>query len=189
MARGRKRIIFIGAPEHGKSTQLRKLIDSRNEGVIVHNQGQQKAYSDLPVISFEKMKLMKSGKYQVQEPDALEFYQIAYNNFRNGFVVGEDASEYMPPQKIQSIYKLVIGLRHKGIDLALIFHSIAETPPYIIRQANEIILFKTSDNWENVKDRFPEHQQDYCKKIFDQVNKSDFKYTFKRMILQKTGTL
>ena len=189
MARGRKRILFIGAPEHGKSTQLKKLIDNSREGVIVHNQGQQKVYSDLPVISFEQLKKMKSGKYQIQEPDHLEFFKTVYENFRNGFVVGEDSSEYMPPQKIQAIYKLVVGLRHKGIDLALIFHAIAETPPYIIRQANEIILFKTSDNWENVKERFPLHLQDYCEKIFNEVNTSTNKFTFKRMILQKTGTL
>lgn len=189
MGRGRKRIAFIGAPEHGKSTQLRRLADSRNEPVIVHNQGQQKIWSDYPVISFEQMAKMKRGKYQVQEPDPLRFYQIAYDNLRNIFVIGEDASEYLPPQKIQAIYKNVVGLRHKGQDLALILHAIAETPGYIIRQLNEIVLFKTGDNWEHVKDRFPVHQQEMVEEIFNQVNRDPFKYAWKRVILQKTGTL
>ena len=104
-------------------------------------------------------------------------------------MIGEDSSEYFPPQKITAIYKNIVGLRHKGQDLALIFHAIAETPGYIIRQANEIILFKTGDNWEHVKDRFPVHQQEMVKEAFDFVNTHPNKYIWKRIILQKTGTL
>lgn len=189
MSRGRKRILFIGATERGKSSRIREIINERKEPVMIHNQSQQVAYRDFTPISLEQFSLMKSGKYQTHEPDYLKFYKTAFNHFRNGLVIGEDASEYLTQVKNMTLYPLLIGLRHKGIDVILVFHSLAETPRYVIRQANEVILFKTGDTWNDCKDRIPEQHEEIVKKAFDRVNNHPNQYHWERIILMKTGTL
>lgn len=189
MSRGRKIIVICGAREHGKSSRIRELMNGRPaEPVIISDMSRQKAYQDMPEISLDQFTRMKKGRYKVCDPDYHGFYKTAYDHFRGGLVVGEDASEYCGPQRDMKIYPMLIGLRHRGIDLVLVFHSINETPRYIIRQTNDFVLLKTGDNISEVIDRFPEDRQSEVRAAFKRVNQHPDRYYWERITLLKTGT-
>lgn len=188
--RGRKKVIVIGGTERGKSTQINKIIDSRSEAVIVHDTNNQKKYWHLPEITLQQFKQQKSGKYRCLHPNYEEFFQAAFDHFKHGMVVSEDASNYLTPQKNMKIFPILIALRHDDHDDDIIFvtHSIADTPKYIIRQCNEILLFKTGDVWDDVKGRFDLDVRDQAEKAFNEVNNSSFQYIFRKIVILKTGT-
>lgn len=189
MSRGRKRILFIGGTEKGKSTQIRKLIHSRKEPVIIHNQGYQKAYAEFPSISLEQVAQMKSGKYQTHDPDHLTFFQTCVQNFRNGLLVAEDTSEYLTHTKNMTVYPLLIKLRHLGVDVIMVFHSLADTPKYVLRQCNEVILFKTGDVWKDCVDKITEDKVEEFEKKFFTVKNHTNQFHWERIVIMKTGTI
>lgn len=192
MARGRKFVAFVGGREKGKSTQLKILHEAtKHEPLCVLNMSYQGAWMHLPEITMEQWKVMKSGAYQIHDTNYKLFYKIASDKWKTGWkgkIFHEDAGESMKAQKDEDTFGVVIGLRHKHTDLVQIFHSIADTPPYVIRQLNEMILFKTGDSWSKVEDRFPDFIREEAKRIFDEVNNSPNPYAWGRIILQKTGT-
>lgn len=194
MARGRKRLGFIGGTEKGKSTQIKKMILHQNktfgEPIIILDENNQECWWEFPEITLDQYKRMKKGIYRIVTSDYKEFFKITFNHFQGGHVVGEDSSNYFTSQKDMDIFPNFIALRHAdhNNDFTAVTHSIMDMPPYITRQLNEIFLFKTNDVWKMVKDRFPDHLQEEVKKVFDRVNAHESQYYFERIILQKTGT-
>ncbi|MES3019389.1 MAG: hypothetical protein V4721_16500 [Bacteroidota bacterium] len=195
MSRGRKKVAFIGGTECGKSTQLKLLLDVPRvaaEGRIIYDRNYQKAWSHLPEINMDQWFKMVNGFYRIADPDFGLFYEIAKDKWKRGWkgTIGhEDAGEDLSSQKNTDVYGNIIGLRHKATDWLGVFHSGADTPPYILRQMNEIVLFKTGDNWSKIADRFPDDKVEEVKKWFEWVNQSENKFAFKRIILRATGTL
>lgn len=190
MSRGRKRMIFCGGTERGKSTQIVKLIDSRKEAVIIHDTNNQDKYYKYPEITLAQFKAMKSGKYRITHYDYKEFWNTAFNHFKNGLIVSEDASNYLGPQRDKDIFPNLIALRHPdhNCDIIMVTHSLMDTPSYIIRQSNEIILFKTGDAWDKVEDRFPDHVRAEAEQKFHAINTSDNQYIWDKIVILKTGT-
>lgn len=194
MARGRKRLAFIGGTEKGKSTQIKKMAIHQNERfgepIIILDENNQQCWWQFPEITFDQYKRMKKGIYRIVSGDFKLFYKITYDNFQGGHVIHEDTSNCFTAQKDMDVFPNFIALRHPdhNNDFTGVFHSILDCPPYVIRQLNEIFLFKTNDVWKMVKDRFPTHLQDIVKAAFDRVNAHPDQYYFERIILQKTGT-
>jgi len=192
MSRGRKTVAIIGRPESGKSTQLKLMLEAVNEAKIIYDENYQKAWSDVPEITMDQWYGMTKGKYKITDPDFMKFYEIASDKWKRGWkgvIVHEDAGTMLTPQKNNELFKMLTSLRHKETDLILVFHSLLDTPPYVIRQLNEIILFKTGDNWVSARERFPDDRREEMKIAFDQVNGDASQWAWKRIILRKTGTL
>lgn len=197
MSRGRKKVAFIGGTEKGKSTQIKIMLGAiqklfSTEGIIIYDLNYQKAWSYLSEITMEMWAAMKSGMYRIHDADFMKFYSIAKDKWKTGWrgvIVHEDAGEVITAQKNEKLYAMLIGLRHKATDLVFVFHSIADVPKYIMRQLNEIVLFKTGDNWDDIKDRFPDDKVEEVRQAFERVNNHKDNFYFERIILRKTGTL
>lgn len=189
MGRGRKRIIVCGFTETGKSTLIKEMIEPRMpiDKIAVHDPNRQAAWLHLPEITLDEFARMKKGMYRITDPDYKRFFRIAFESFRNGIIISEDASNYLTPLPNMDIYPNLIALRHNDVDLIMITHSLKRTPNYIIEQTNELLLKKTNDVWKRVSDRFQD--PDKVKPYFDRVNSSKNQYEWERIILSKTGTL
>lgn len=188
--RGRKRVLFIGGTQVGKSTQITKVIEADNEPVIIHDNNNQVKYWKYPEISLEQFANQKSGKYRILTDDHEAFWYTARNGeFKGGKIISEDASVYLTPQKNMKIYPNLISLRHPDYDcdIILVAHAVQDMPEYIIRQANEIVLFKTGDNWKTIRDRFPDHVRAEAERIFNEVNNSEDPHIFRRIIIRSTN--
>lgn len=195
MSRGRKTVAFVGRPECGKSTQIKLMIEEprvKTEGIIIYDENYQKAWHDTAEINMQQWFSMTRGKYKITDPDYMKFYEIASDKWKRGWsgtIIHEDAGTMLGPQKNEDLFRMLISLRHKATDLNFVFHSLLDTPPYVIRQLNEMILFKTGDNWKSCKDRIPDDKQEEVHQAFDQVNTDPSQFAWKRIILRKTGTL
>lgn len=195
MSRGRKRVAFIGGTEVGKSTQIKKMIDVprvSNEGIIIYDENYQKAWQNVTEINMQQWEGMKKGRYKISDPDYKKFYSIASEKYKRGWagtIIHEDAGNALGPQKDDALFRNLIGLRHKATDLIFVFHSLADTPAYVMRQLNEIILFKTGDSWSKVADRPPDDKVEEVKAAFEFVNQSPNRFAWKRVILRPTGTM
>lgn len=194
MGRGRKRLIVCGATETGKSTIIKELIAPRIgiDAMIVHDINQQEAWYHLPEISLDEFARMKTGMYRTTDMDYEKFFSIAFNNFRHGTIISEDATNYLGDKPNRSIMPNLIGLRHPkhDVDIIMVTHSLMDTPKYIIRHANELILKKTGDVWNDVKGRFEQKREEVFQ-AFTKLNdpKNPFPYDWERIVIHKTGTL
>lgn len=195
MGRGRKRVVVVGATETGKTTNIKKMIIPRSgiDGLIVNDPNEQAAWYHLPQISLEQFERLKrdfKGQYRICDMDYEKFFAIAFKNLTNATIISEDATNYLGEKPNKAIMPNLIGLRHPthNVDIIMITHSLMDTPKYIIRQCNEIILHKTNDVWHDVKGRF-DLKKDEVEKAFNFVNNSSNPYEWERIILHKTGTI
>lgn len=195
MSRGRKRVAFVGGTEVGKSTQIALMLEHprvKAEAIIIYDENRQKKWIHLPEITMDQWRGMISGFYRITDPDYEMFYEILSEKYKRGWkgtVVHEDAGVALGAQKNPKLFKNIIGLRHKETDLVKVFHALKEVPPYIMRQLNDLILFKTGDNWKDVADRFPDDKVEEVRKAFEFVNSSPNRHIFKRITLRATGTI
>lgn len=196
MGRERKRLLFIGRTQVGKSTKVKMMILHRHqrtkEPVIILDPNNQKTWWEYPQITLEQLPKLQGGVYRIVTMKYKDFFNTVYNKWRpkkGAQVVGEDASNYLTPQQDMDIYPNLIGLRHPdhNMDFTGITHSIYRTPGYIIEQANEVILFKTGDVWNKCTDRIPDNVKEEFKKAFDEVNADPDPYAYRRIIISKTG--
>ncbi len=173
---GREQIAIIGRRQSGKSYLINGMIQSRRqkEAVIVHDMSKQAAYYHLAEIDINQFSRQKSGAYRITTRDHRLFFQTAHDHFKNGLIVSEDASNYLKPSMDMDIYPSIISLRHPehNVDILFVLHALRRLPPYVAEQLNKIILFKTGDVWDKIKDRFPDNQVDEVKEIFNKVNNS-----------------
>lgn len=194
MGRGRKRLLFCGGTEKGKSTQIEKLVlhwcNKYKEPCIILDPNRQARWFPYPAINFELFKGLTKGIYRINTDEYRKFFDIAFNYYRHGIIVAEDASNFLTSQKDEVIFPNLVALRHPDHDVDIVFttHSISETPKYIFRQLNEVILFKTGDTWEDAETRIPDDKKEEFRTKFKIVNEHEDNFHFERIILQKTGT-
>lgn len=195
MGRQRKKVSFIGQPFVGKSTQIEKMLLHRveltGEPWIIYDPSRQARWLKYAEISLNMYKGMRKGIYRITpEVEWQEFFDATFNHFKGGQVLCEDAGHYLPERKDDEIYSNLIALRHPDHDIDITFttHNITETPKFLLRNANEVILFKTGDNWKDCRDRIRDDKVDEFEKAFIEVNADPDPHAWRRITLLKTGT-
>ena len=74
---------------------------------------------------------------------------------RGCFIVIEEATAFVNSFKSLELTDLMVGIQHNKNICVWIFHSLADTPPFILRLARYIILLPTNDDPEKVKTSRP----------------------------------
>lgn len=109
----------------------------------------------------------------------IPFEDFAYNAtmIRNGVIVYEEATIFLTSHGSQTdryVNEVLVSKRHTNNYVFLIFHSVAEIPPYIYRKCNYITLFKTNDlpdlssrelrdvRLKNYMERVKKHKNPHC---------------------------
>lgn len=194
MSRYRKVIAIVGEKEIGKSYQLKKILEAKEERTVILDNSMQPAWLHLGEISLEWMKSQTSGVYRVHDPDYKQFFRILYEDWGiktkniGGRAFIEDASAALGMQMDKDIMRMLVGLRHRNVDVTLVFHTIRDTPQYIIPQLNEFIFMRTPDSWDKIADRFPDRVRDKAKEKFEIVQNHPNKHHFEILTIIQTGT-
>ncbi len=189
-----KIICITGDKESGKSEKVRDIIQKMNKRTIVNDHSFQPMYKDLAEITLDQVALQRSGVYKTYDSDHKRFFRILYEDWGiksvelGGLAIVEDASAVLGAQKDDDIYKMLIGLRHRRVDVVLVTHTIKETPRYIIPQLNEFVFLKTGDSWDEVKDRFPEKIRDNARDKFYKVMNDESNFAWDAVTIVKTGS-
>jgi len=75
-------------------------------------------------------------------------------NLRNTNIVFEDASGFLRGRQEKMLARLIVKRRHVNNNWIILFHSIANVPPELMRYCNYLIIFKTNDNAREIENKF-----------------------------------
>lgn len=89
-------------------------------------------------------------------------------------LIFEDATGELSGKAEKNIKRLIVAKRHRRNNLIFLFHSVEDTPPFLFRMANFIVLFKTGDLVDSLERKAP-----YLKNSFEKLQKMSFLYDAK----------
>ena len=156
MGRLRKLITLIGGRGVGKTTTIIEIAKSNKEKVLILDFNAEVKYSQFPTIGIQDIGTF-TGIAKIHVTDFKTFLKYINLFYRNGLLILEDANAYLPTNKDanKDWWNILVSMRHKGIDCICTYHSVARVPPYLYEMVNDIILFKTSENPERMKNKIP----------------------------------
>jgi len=165
-----KFVLILGYNGTGKSTFVKKLIDSylkTNRRVLVCTPHDvewlefSEVKSNSEIVNFKGVK--RKIIYDLSDlENILQFY-------RKGLLVFDDCRVYFNSSTSQLIRKLMIERRQKMLDLAAVGHGFTEVPPAFFTFASELVLFKTNDSIKKRKDVI--NKFDFLEKQKDEIDK------------------
>ena len=80
-----------------------------------------------------------------------EIFKNNINNFRNSFIIIEEATAFISAFKDMELTNFLIGIEHNQNVCCLLFHSIQDIPLFIYRYARFTILLETNDDVNLIK--------------------------------------
>lgn len=128
-------ILVVGARGMGKTTTVKSLLnkvhpDSR---IVLDVNGEYKDLYPRPFIGFESFAKMLTKT-------------------RKAFIVVEEATISLSNRSYsKDMADVLVRARHAENTIVLVYHSIRNIPRYIYDLANTVILLKTNDSEENLK--------------------------------------
>ena len=99
-------------------------------------------------------------------------------NYINTYCVFEEATGFFKGRLSEETDRMILGARHTGNNYIFCFHSISAVPPGIMFMLNYCVLFKTGDEINHIKRKYPsllrpavqlKNEKQYSKKII-QIN-------------------
>lgn len=182
-SRNRKVIVFCGSRGKGKSTQIEKLINRYKEKVLIYDIHGESIYRKFTTIEVNKISKHLKGVAKVINADYDLVLTTLYSDFKNGLIVLEDANFYLNSARNEMLWRMLVQARHRGTDIVLTFHSLARIPPYVYEMMNDLVLFKTSENIDRIKNKIPNFQIIDTEKNL--INKHSNNYYFKVLKLMQ----
>lgn len=98
-------------------------------------------------MGLEELKTCKSRLIRCEEARESELFSILNTYQRNAFIIFEDAAKYISPNVSEDCKGFIIDKRKRNFDIAFMFHTLADVPPYIARNWQAMVLFKTQDDY------------------------------------------
>lgn len=158
MARSRKVCGIFGERDRGKTTLLLKIFEAyKYGGVTIYDWDDDPKYDPYPLIELEQVKLQKSGIYKIQNRDYKEVIDCLAERAPDGkplvtdrAILLEDITSYLPSSEYKPLTGMMGSCRKLRIDMFLTAHQINRCAPYVLQNLDMLILFKTSDNLDQV---------------------------------------
>lgn len=145
--------LIIGGTSSGKSPKVKELIkgdqclvyDYQNEYGETNKYGE-KNTDPLPVgIDMPRCRIFCS-------PD--EFLEVIKRR-KNTIIVWEEATGFFSGKIGQKLTQAVLSKAHTGNNFVFIFHAVQRVPKQIVEFTNNVILFKTGDQLEDIQKKIP----------------------------------
>jgi hypothetical protein len=150
--------IMIGRKRTGKSTELAKSAQKypANKRVLILDVNGSPAYNNIPAIKPSQMPLWKPpfvGVFRIEGTPTLETLAIIAKHFRNGLLVFEDCTKYIPPTVPPEIKEFLVDNRMMGVDLIFTFHSWNRVPRFFWEMSTHVTIKKTQDSIDTPRNR------------------------------------
>jgi len=174
--------LICGVNGSGKTQFVRKFIDASPKRVLIINPTYEKKWDIYPKIDNKKPEELRTFKGIRQlQPDYvfgsmrkpfIKILQLMWENYENGVVVIDDCREIINATLVEEVGSIMRGYRQHNIDIFAIFHSINQIPPKFWEHCNGyIVIFKTQDSLEKIKDKIPSHKREEVLATWAQVMK------------------
>lgn len=138
--------LCVGRKGTGKTTIALKIAENSGKKICVIDTDDHPSYAHFPIVQEDKLSKWKGGNIRVITSEPERVLHILNKNQANAFIICEDAAKYISNNISQAVKSFIIDHRKRNFDLLLMFHFLADVPPYIAKQYDYMILFKTGDN-------------------------------------------
>jgi nucleoside-triphosphatase THEP1 len=134
--------IIIGRNGTGKSTFCEQIIKTiKGRAIVCTYNGMPKIwrpYKEVDIKDKRKMAFKRgirqviAGRYEISR-NQNDTFKYLYRNFRNGFVVFDDARGYIGSNVDNDRYfrQLLLDFRHRMLDLVFVVHTPSDVPPRV----------------------------------------------------------
>lgn len=149
-------VIVCGTNGTGKTTLVRSLVSDKPKLLVVDPDGME--WTDLVDIDASRVGEIKDdGKARILAPTAEELEYL--KDFHSGNLVLDDCRYYVKSRIEQSIRQTLVRRRQKSLDIYSVAHSLTEVPPTFWVFATHLILFKTKDNPQRLRQNIPNYHE------------------------------
>lgn len=154
--------LFNGAPRTGKSTLadelMHQLSGPQGRGLIICDNDEEEIWHKYPAVrletpadfvnqrGFNRFILPTSYDAKERNKKRAVFFEMLYQNYRNGTLLLDDCRKYIDSYSIGSFDNIQRSKRQFEIDIIAICHGFTEVPPVFYTFATDIWLFRTEDN-------------------------------------------
>lgn len=149
-----KCFLFIGRRGTGKTTLARKMAKAMGRKLIIIDTDDHPSYVDIPVITLEQLKTFTGEACRVIESDIDQVLIILNQYQSNAVIICEDASKYITANISKAVRSFLIDMRKRNFDVIIMFHFLSDVPPYLCKQYDQMVLFKTGDNIQVTQNKF-----------------------------------
>lgn len=149
-----KCFLFIGRRGTGKTTLARKMAKAMGRKLIIVDTDDHPSYLDIPVINLEQLKTFSGDACRVIESDIDQVFIILNHYQSNAVIICEDASKYVTANISKAVRSFLIDMRKRNFDVIMMFHFLSDVPPYLCKQYDQMVLFKTGDNIQVTQNKF-----------------------------------
>lgn len=140
--------LFIGGRGTGKTTACLKVAKASGKRIIILDDVVHPAYESFDRISVKDIANYKGNNCVVNIND-LDVSLMDIGRYQsNIFCTIEDSSRFIGSNISKAVRTFIINHRKINADIAFMFHSLKEVPPYLATNYNKMVLFKTGDNTE-----------------------------------------
>lgn len=141
-------MLLVGRKFTGKTTAAQELAAGSGKRVVILDTDDHPAYEGVPVLTLEELATWKGkiARVIIDADGADEFFTVMNRHQSNCFVICEDASKYIDPNVQRAVRAFIIDHRKRNFDVVFMFHFLADVPPYICKQFDKLLLFKTGDS-------------------------------------------
>lgn len=147
--------IIVGTNGTGKTTLVRELIGDKRT-LVVDPDGLE--WGDLPMIDVDDIDRIKEGKKaRIVAPNYKDMAELT--RYMNGNLVLDDCRYYIKSRIEEGVRQVMVRRRQKAVDIFAVAHSLNEVPPTFWTFASHLVLFKTKDNPERLKQNIPRFEE------------------------------
>jgi hypothetical protein len=139
-------LLIVGRKFTGKTTIALELAAASGKAVIIVDTDEHPTYAEVPIVPLEKLKTWKGTICRVIERNTDQVFAVLNEHQANAFIIFEDAAKYIDSNVQRVVRAFIIDHRKRNFDIAFMFHFLADVPPYICKQYDRMLLFKTGDS-------------------------------------------
>jgi hypothetical protein len=146
--------LIVGRKFTGKTTVTKEMAEASGKKIVVIDTDEHPAYSSFTKVPLKELHKWKTGNIKVitEYPEAA--LRVINKCCSNAFVICEDAGKYVTPNLQLDLKRFIIDHRKRNLDVAFMFHFLADVPPYVCRQYDFMVMFKTGDNLNSPQSKY-----------------------------------
>ena len=157
-------IVFCGDRGCGKTTQAIKMMKKRGYPAVILDRMGQIGYNGITKIIHDSSEIIdwkRKGRIRIHDNDSFDnifemLRNTAYQNEevreKTALIIFEDAGNYVGSNVKMRFIELCTSCRHSNVDLFMMFHSLSDIPSKLYAYCDKIVLFKTKNTVEQLKD-------------------------------------
>jgi energy-coupling factor transporter ATP-binding protein EcfA2 len=148
--------LIVGRKGTGKSTLLAGMATGYppDKKVLVLDVNGSAAYANFPEIKPKDIRgFIRPGKAKLSGTPTKETLTDIAKYFKNGLVVFEDCTKYIPAYPQPEIKTFLVDHRMSGCDLVFTFHSLKMVPPLFWQMVSYVVILKTLEQFESARNK------------------------------------